>query len=203
MPSTSPFVFLSHSGADTEAARELKRRLLDSPDAREAGLKVWFDKGELRPGGQWQPQIEQAIEKDATTFVVYVGSRGVINWVEAEVRVALSRAITDKSFLFIPVLAAESTGASALPPFAKLYQGVHDPLGKNEELGKLLRAVLKADWDSSIRIIDEPFVGLRSMREEVSGMGRSYGLRSSPGSFAILAAIRRASSRVSGFAAQI
>ena len=83
MPSTSPFVFLSHSGVDSEADRELKRRLLDSPDAREAGLKVWFDKDELRPGGQCQSQIEQAIEKDATTFAVYVGSRGVINWVEA------------------------------------------------------------------------------------------------------------------------
>jgi hypothetical protein len=116
MPLTSPFVFLSHSGADTEAARKLKRRLLDSPNAREAGLKVWFDKDELTPGKDWQSQIEQAIEKDATAFVVYVGSRGVMNWVEAEVRVALSRAITDKSFLFIPVLAAESSGASVLPP---------------------------------------------------------------------------------------
>ena len=71
-----------------------------------------------------------------------------------------------KNFLFIPVLAAESAGASALPSFAKLYQVVHNPLDKSEELGKLLKAVLKADWDRSIRIIDEPFVGLRSMREE-------------------------------------
>ena len=46
MPQTAPFVFLSHSGADTEAARELKRRLENAPDARAAGLKVWFDKHE-------------------------------------------------------------------------------------------------------------------------------------------------------------
>ncbi len=112
---TAPFVFLSHSGADTEAARELKWRLENAPDAREAGLKVWFDKDDLR-AGQWQPQIELAIEKDASAFVVYVGSRGVINWVDVEVRAALSRAATDKDFLFIPVLGPD-IGASALPPF--------------------------------------------------------------------------------------
>jgi hypothetical protein len=164
---TLPLVFLSHFGADAEAARELKRRLMNAPDARAAGLKVWFDKDDLRPGGQWQPQIEQAIEKDASAFVVYVDSRGVINWVEAEVRVALSRATTDRDFLFIPVLAPE-IGLNALPPFARLYQGVTDPLGKGDGLERLLKAVLKAEWDKSIRLIDEPFVGLRSMREEES-----------------------------------
>jgi WD40 repeat protein len=162
-----PLVFLSHSGADTEAARELKRRLLASPDAQKASLKVWFDKDDLRPGGQWQPQIEQAIEKDATAFVVYVGSRGVINWVDVEVRVALSRAATDKDFLFIPVLATD-IGANVLPPFARLYQGVSDPLGKGDKLESLLKAVLKADWDKVAKLIDEPFVGLRAMREEES-----------------------------------
>jgi hypothetical protein len=91
-----------------------------------------------------------------------------MNWVEAEVDLALSRATTDKPnpLLFIPVLAAESAGSKALPAFAKRYQGVRDPLGDGEELAKLLKAVLKADWDKSIRLIDEPFVGLRSMREE-------------------------------------
>jgi hypothetical protein len=70
MDQPSPFIFLSHSGADSDAARELKRRLLECPDARTAGLKVWFDKDDLRPGGQWQPQIEQAIQAEATSFVV-------------------------------------------------------------------------------------------------------------------------------------
>jgi len=46
-----------------------------------------------------------------------------MNWVEAEVDVALSRATTDKPnpLLFIPILAAESAGSKALPPFAKRY----------------------------------------------------------------------------------
>jgi hypothetical protein len=167
MDQPSPFIFLSHSGADSDAARELRLRLLAAPDARAAGLKVWFDKDDLRPGGQWQPQIEQAIA-NATAFVVYVGSKGVMNWVEAEVRVALSRANTDKSFLFIPALAADSGGSSALPPFAKLYQGVRDPLSDGDELAKLLAAVLDLDSKTAPILIDEPFVGLRAMREEES-----------------------------------
>lgn len=52
-----PLVFLSHSGADTEAARELKRFLEPSPDARAAGLSVWHDKDALRPGTPYAAQI--------------------------------------------------------------------------------------------------------------------------------------------------
>ena len=91
-----------------------------------------------------------------------------MNWVEAEVDLALSRANTKKPspLLFIPALARESKGSSVLPPFAKRYQGVRDPLGDGEEFGKLVKALLDAKWDASVRRIDEPFVGLRSMREE-------------------------------------
>ncbi len=86
-----PLLFLSHAGADTEAARRLKRRL-DAPEARAAGLRVWFDKDDLRPDEGWQAQLEEAVGKRASAFAVYVGSKGVVNWVEAEVRLALSRA---------------------------------------------------------------------------------------------------------------
>jgi hypothetical protein len=36
--------------------------------------------------------LEEAIGKRASAFAVYVGSKGVVNWVEAEVRLVLSRA---------------------------------------------------------------------------------------------------------------
>jgi hypothetical protein len=48
--SRGPLLFLSHSGVDTEPARELKRRLLASPEAKAARLEVWFDKDDLVPG---------------------------------------------------------------------------------------------------------------------------------------------------------
>src|SRR5689334_14046687 len=87
---TAPCLFLSHAGADTEAARKLKQRIEEAPDARECGLKVWFDKDDLNAGVPWQDQLAEAIQTHATAFAVYVGSKGTVNWVEAEVRLALS-----------------------------------------------------------------------------------------------------------------
>jgi monovalent cation:H+ antiporter-2, CPA2 family len=170
MPQKAPFVFLSHSGADTEAARRLKRQLEAAPEAQNVGLKVWFDKDDLRPGTPWPAQIARAIQKEATAFLVYVASGGIMNWVDAEIDLALSRATTSNPspLLFIPVLAAEVKGFAALPAFAKRYQGVRDPLSDAAELAKLIKAILHADWDTTPKLLDEPFVGLRAMREEES-----------------------------------
>ena len=65
-------LFLSHAGVDSEAA-----------------LKVWIDKRNLVPGEHWQDQLAEAIEKQSTAFALYVGSTGVMNWVENEVRLGL------------------------------------------------------------------------------------------------------------------
>src|SRR5262245_54004272 len=157
-----PLLFLSHSGVDTENARELKRRIESSPSARRVGLKVWFDKDDLGPGKNWQRQLEQAIQDRCTAFAVYVGSKGVMNWVESEVSLGLSRATTDKSFPFIPILAQKST-AAALPPFAALYQAVRDPLNDPAEMEKFLKAIVEPR--GPVVILDEPFVGLRAMTE--------------------------------------
>src|SRR5262249_50540147 len=113
-------------------------------------------------GKNWQRQLEQAIQDRCTAFAVYVGSKGVMNWVESEVSLGLSRATTDSSFPFIPILAQKST-ASALPPFAALYQAVRDPLNDPAEMEKLIRAVLGPG--EPVALLDEPFVGLRAMTE--------------------------------------
>jgi hypothetical protein len=140
-PSATPCLFLSHSGADADAARELKRRLLDSPDARAARLTIWLDKDDLGAGIGWQAQIEKAINEKTTAFAVHLGAKGVVNWVESEVRLALSRVTGAADYPFIPILSRECAGAAALPPFAQQYQGVRDPLNNPEEFAKLLRAV--------------------------------------------------------------
>jgi WD40 repeat protein len=159
-------LFLSHAGIDTEAARALMQRIESSPAAREARLSVWFDKRDLVPGSGWQAQIEQALTKDATAFAVYVGSKGVVNWVENEVRLALSRSVADDSFPFIPILAKESVGSSALPPFARQYHATRDPLNDLEEFAKFLKAVLGQGASAPVVTTDTPFVGLRPMDED-------------------------------------
>jgi WD40 repeat protein len=164
-PNASPLLFLSHSGADTDAARALKRRLLESPDARAAGLRVWFDKDDLAPGLGWQTQLEKAIAEQATAFAVHIGAKGVVNWVDSEVRLALSRATRAADYPFIPILSRECAGAAALPPFAQQYQGVHDPLNNPDEFAKLLRAALGRSPGEKTIALANPFVGLKSMTE--------------------------------------
>jgi hypothetical protein len=154
---------------DTEPARELKRRLLASPEAKAANLAVWFDKDDLVPGKDWQEQLEDAIAARSTAFAVVVGTRGVVNWVDREVRLALNRATEDRNYPFIPVL-ARSELDSSLPPFARQFQGAQAPLEDEQELGKLLRAVLGGSdaigRRCPVKLTDTPFVGLRAMTEE-------------------------------------
>ncbi len=162
-------LFLSHSGADTEEAQRLRQCILTHPDARQHGLMVWFDKDPacLVAGKEWQKQIEEAIDRKATAFAVYVGSKGVNNWVEREVRLGLSRATKEPGFPFIPVLAPSATGSSALPSFAAQYQAVRHPLENERALQELITAALRGAVIRPTRT-DHPFIGLRSMTEEWS-----------------------------------
>jgi hypothetical protein len=56
-------------------------------------------------------------------------------------------------------------GSAALPPFARQYQGIHDPLNDADEFAKLLRAVLRRAPGDKAVVLDSPFVGLKSMTE--------------------------------------
>jgi WD40 repeat protein/energy-coupling factor transporter ATP-binding protein EcfA2 len=164
MSATRPVtVFLSHSGIDGVEALQLKRRLENSVAGRAIQLQVWLDiDGGLVPGAVgWQKQIADAIEI-SSVFVVYVGSKGVVNWVESEVEVGLSRATRDK-IAFIPVLSSGAS-SSTLPAFARRYQAVRDPLNDERELSKLLQAILGTA--EKPRVVEQPFVGLRAMTEQ-------------------------------------
>ncbi|MBZ5622728.1 MAG: toll/interleukin-1 receptor domain-containing protein [Acidobacteriia bacterium] len=77
-------IFLSHAGADTQAARQFAEIL------RLNGLNVWFDKDNLQPGDHWMATLEEAISQ-ASAMIVYIGSSGVHAWVDREVRFGLVR----------------------------------------------------------------------------------------------------------------
>jgi hypothetical protein len=145
-----PVLFLSHASVEAQTAQELKRRLLALPAARASGLEVFIDRDDLTPGRGWQEQLEQFIMERSSAFGVIVGAKGVVTWVESEVRTALSRATRDRNYPFIPVfidadtmaLSMQDASSSSLPPFVRQYHGVCDPLSDEKELAKLLRAVL-------------------------------------------------------------
>ena len=91
-------VFLSHAGADTQAAHQFAEML------RRNGVDVWFDKDNLRPGDRWMATLEDAIEQ-SSAMLVYVGRLGVQAWVDREVRFGLVRNTRDPdAFKLIPVL---------------------------------------------------------------------------------------------------
>jgi hypothetical protein len=69
-------IFLSHAGADTQAARQLAEIL------RRQGLDIWFDRDNLQPGDTWMPTLEEAISQ-ASAMVVYIGSLGIQAWVDS------------------------------------------------------------------------------------------------------------------------
>ena len=108
-------VFLSHAGADTQAARRLAEIL------RRNGLDVWFDKDNLQPGDNWMAALEQAIAQ-ASAMIVYVGSSGIQAWVDREVRFGLVRNTANReAFRLIPVL-GEGADVAKLPPFVQQQQ---------------------------------------------------------------------------------
>ena len=156
----SPFVFLSHSGADTDDALALARRIEDSPAAREHGLRVWIDVRDLPTGGDWKLQLQEAMAT-STAFAVYVGSKGVVNWVWDEVKLALDRVHADPAYPLIPILAAE-TALPNLPSLLTQYQGVRDVERDGDAFARLIRGVLRMDTRAPIEAEREPFQGLEA-----------------------------------------
>jgi len=158
---SKPLLFLSHAGDDYEAAAELKRRIEESEEARRAGLSVWFDKTHIG-AGFWQPQLEAAIAK-STAFAVYIGRHGIVNWVEAEVRAALNRAIRDKTYPFIPIFASKNFDPDTLPMFAQGFQVMANPQ-EPEDFKTLIAWILKRE-EREVQLERDPFFGLDAINE--------------------------------------
>ncbi len=160
-------IFLSHAGADTDAASGLVQTL------RRNGLKVWFDRDDLLPGDRWMETIERNIER-ASAMVVYVGHLGVPTWVDREVRLGLERNTLDpRAFRLIPVL-GEGAEIKSLPPFLRQNEWVdlRDPQQAPEQIHRLIkilreraeqRAILPEYWQTH-----SPFRSLQVFEPEDS-----------------------------------
>jgi WD40 repeat protein len=109
-------VFISHEGVEADSARGLARKL------RDAGVAVWIDVDDLKPGKLWMSELEDAIVR-ASSFIIYVGSNGIAGWVDRELRLALERNTKDPSFRIYPVL-GPGANPDLLPPFLRQHQWV-------------------------------------------------------------------------------
>jgi hypothetical protein len=105
---------------DLPAVQELKAGL------EAAGLPVWFDSDRLKPGDNFNPQIEQYISKGCSCFLAVISrntERRHEGYFRREWNVALER---DKGIYFerkfiVPVVVDDTVEPSAVPPrFAQL-----------------------------------------------------------------------------------
>lgn len=113
-------IFISYLRADLSAVEELKAGL------EAAGLPVWFDRQTLKPGDNFNPEIEQYITRRCSCFVAVL-SRNTEGRLEGffrrEWNLALER---DKGIHFqrrfiVPVVVDDTAEPSAVPPrFAQL-----------------------------------------------------------------------------------
>jgi hypothetical protein len=159
---STELIFLSHSGADTQAAKELAGLL------RQGGVEVWLDVERLAAGDVWMDELEAALVS-AKRLIVYIGPSGVRNWVGREVRFALDRSTQDRSSRLIPVL-GPGADAEALPLFLKQHQwlDLRDPVVLPQELKRLLQSVtgLEPGEISLLAPNQSPFRGLFAFEQE-------------------------------------
>lgn len=149
------WVFLSHSGEDSDLAKEFSRLLVRS------GIQVWLDVEQSKPGDQWMTKMESALD-DSRALLLLVGQRGVQRWVDREMRVALDRSVRDESFRLIPILGPGSD-PDRLPSFLKQYQWQDFRDGFTPDGMARVVSALSAEPVRPVSVLPEgqrPFVGL-------------------------------------------
>lgn len=108
-------VFISYNSIDREVAGNIAEQL------KRAGLRVWFDQWELRPGLTWQDELEVNIQRSRAVAVL-IGPSGIGAWQAPEVRAALSKYMQEDN----PVIPVVLPGVDKpeLPSFLAMHTWV-------------------------------------------------------------------------------
>lgn len=121
-------IFISHSSQDKEFVRRI------AADLQARGLRVWLDEAEIKVGDSITDRISEAIKE--TDFVLVVLSEHSIksNWVQKEVKLALTKEKESNRIYLLPVV----IGKPEIPKFMedKLYVDL------NESYEKGIRAIV-------------------------------------------------------------
>lgn len=131
-------VFLSYVRDD----QQLVDRLAD--ELRQAGVSVWLDRDQIKPGQRWQHTIRQAIENGAYFIACFsrqyeMRSRSYMNEELTLAIEELRRRPVDRTW-FIPILLTDAS----IPD---------RPIGAGETLRDIQWVSLYEDWDDGIRRI--------------------------------------------------
>lgn len=143
-------VFVSYSSKDSKWAEHFASEL------KALGVRVWFDKWELKAGHTWLDGLATAI-KESASVAVLIGKEGLGRWEEAELREALNKQVTEKSPV-IPVILPDVVKL-ALPPFLQQCHCIdyRDGQGYLERMEKLFLAITGRKLRYTISQVGEPF----------------------------------------------
>lgn len=131
-------VFLSHTAKDKPIVRQVASELTN------AGLQVWLDEAEIRPGESLIQEIGQALE-ETSHVVVFLSERSrTSRWVEKELAIALTGEIQGRMMAVIPVRLDDCS----FPPLLvdKYYVDLRSQGAWAKEIGKLLAALGARFW---------------------------------------------------------
>lgn len=112
-PKKQPSIFLSHSSEDKAFVASL------AADMRDANVRVWQDEAEIKVGDSLIDKIERGISESDYLGVVLSVSSVASEWVQREVRTALTQEIAGRSVRVLPLVIDDVE----IPPFLldKLY----------------------------------------------------------------------------------
>src|SRR5688500_19277110 len=125
-------IFVSHKGADTDWSERLATRL------REAGLEVWLDKWEIRPGDSITGRIDEALGR-ATVLLLGLTPEAVgptARWVSHEWRSLLASRLSGAEATLVPLLVRDTDIPMSLRDIK--HVDFRDPERFEQELAGLL-----------------------------------------------------------------
>lgn len=101
-------LFISYNRQDEIIVEYVVKELKD------IGIKLYFDKDEMRPGGTWILDIHRNINH-SNAVAVFIGKHGIGNWQGPEIRKAIDNFVI-KGGSIIPII-LEGANEKDLPPF--------------------------------------------------------------------------------------
>jgi WD40 repeat protein/RNase P subunit RPR2 len=94
-------VFLSHNSKDKPRVRKLAERL------KAAGLSVWFDEWNIRPGEIISLKVDEGLEQSRVLLLCISANALASGWVALERSTAIHRDPANESRRFVPLLLAD------------------------------------------------------------------------------------------------
>jgi small GTP-binding protein len=105
-------VFISHSSQDKTAVLDLAERL------KAAGLRVWLDEWEIKPGDMIGLKIRHGLERSRTLLLVMSANADASDWVTFESQTILFSDPTNQQRRFIPLRLDDTEPQLTLKQFA-------------------------------------------------------------------------------------